>query len=91
MRKVIVLERVTLDGVFDANMMDQWDFPYDSEERGAYIRESILACDVYLLGRTTYEMLAPFWSTQKNNEMGVADKLNSVSKVVVSSTLKKAE
>jgi dihydrofolate reductase len=36
-------------------------------------------------------MLAPYWSSLKNNEMGVAAKLNSVSKFVVSSTLKKTE
>ena len=34
-------------------------------------------------------MLAPYWSALKNN--GTADKLNSVPKYVVSSTLKKAE
>src|SRR5436305_13401654 len=50
-----------------------------------------MACDTYLLGRTTYQMLAPHWSALKNNEMGIADKLNSVQKVVVSSTLEKAE
>jgi hypothetical protein len=33
----------------------------------------------------TYQMLAPHWSALKNNEMGVADKLNSMRKVVVSS------
>ena len=36
-------------------------------------------------------MLAPHWSALRNNEEGLADKLNSVSKYVVSSTLKKAE
>ena len=41
--------------------------------------------------RKTYEMLAPYWSSLKNNEMGVAAKLNSVPKYVVSSTLQKAE
>lgn len=28
-----------------------------------------------LYGRKTYEMLVPYWSALKNNEMGVADKL----------------
>ena len=62
MRKIIILERVTLDGVFDADTMDQWDFPYNSEERMGCIRDGVLACDIYLLGRMTYEMLAPGWS-----------------------------
>ena len=39
----------------------------------------------------TYEMLAAYWPNQKNNEMGIADRLNSAPKYVVSSTLKTAE
>ena len=90
-RKLVVSEWVTLDGVFDAETMAQWFTPYDSDDRRAYITASILGCDALLLGRTTYEMLAPHWSALKNNEEGLADKLNSVSKYVVSSTLKEAE
>lgn len=81
---------MSLDGVFDADTMPEWYTPFDSEERQNYIRDSILAADAILFGRTTYEMLAPYWSAQRNNEMGVAAKLNSVPKFVVSSTLKKA-
>jgi dihydrofolate reductase len=91
MRKIIVLERITLDGIFDAASMSKWDFPYNSEARMAVIAEGIHASDVYLLGRTTYEMLWPGWSALKNNEYGIADKLNSMAKCVVSSTLGKAE
>lgn len=91
MRKLVVSEWMTLDGVFDGDTMDQWNIPYDSKARADYNRDLILGCDAYLMGKTTYEMLAPYWSTLKNNEMGVADKLNSVPKYVVSSTLKKAE
>lgn len=76
-----------MNGVYDADTMDQWFLPFHSEQRGNYIRDCILDCDVYLLGRVTYEMLAPYWSSLKNNEMGVAAKLNSVAKIVVSSTL----
>lgn len=90
MRKLIVSEWVTLDGVFDADNMDQWWIPYDSIERQEYIKEGILASDAILLGGTTYEMLAPYWSAQKNDENGPAAKLNSVRKYVVSSSLKKA-
>lgn len=88
MRKLIVTERVTLDGVFDAASMGEWDFPYHSEARMAFIAKGIHDSDAYLLGRTTYEMLAPGWSALKNNEEGVADRLNSMAKYVVSSTLK---
>jgi dihydrofolate reductase len=92
MRKLVVSAWVTLDGVFDADTMDQWFNPYDSIDRQQYIKETVLASDAFLFGRTTYEMLAPYWSSLKDNEMeGVAGKLNSAPKYVVSSTLEKAE
>jgi dihydrofolate reductase len=91
MIKLIVSAWISLDGVFDAGTMPQWFNPFDSGERQAYIRDGILAADAILFGRKTYEMLAPYWSSLKNNEMGVAAKLNSVPKFVVSSTLKTAE
>ena len=89
MRKLVVKEWLTLDGVFDADNMDQWWFPYDSAERQKHIMEGYSGCDVYLLGRITYEMLWPFWSTQ-TNDGGAGQILNSMKKYVVSSTLKKA-
>jgi dihydrofolate reductase len=36
-------------------------------------------------------MLAPYWSAQRNNEMGVAARLNSLPKYVVSSSLERAD
>jgi dihydrofolate reductase len=91
MRKLVVSEWMTLDGVFDADTMKEWFEPYDSPERQNYIKENVLTSDAFLVGRVTYEMLASYWPNQKNNEMGVADRLNSAPKYVVSSTLKKAE
>src|SRR5260370_9523004 len=91
MRKLIVSAWITLDGVFDAGNMNQWYNPYDSGERQESIRSGILAADALLFGRKTYEMLAPYWSSLKNNEMGAAAKLNSLPKFVVSSTLQLAE
>ena len=91
MRKLVVSEWVTLDGVFDADSMPQWFIPFQSDERVKHIKKVIEACDALVFGRTTYEMLGPYWSAQKNDENGPAAKLNSVRKYVVSSTLKKAE
>ncbi|HEU4555800.1 MAG TPA: dihydrofolate reductase family protein [Chitinophaga sp.] len=90
MRKLVVATWMSLDGIFDAETMSQWFNPYDSEARQTYIREGILAADAILFGRKTYEMLAPYWSSLKNNEMGIAGKLNSVAKYVVSATLQQA-
>jgi dihydrofolate reductase len=91
MRKLVVSEWMTLDDVFDADTMKEWFEPYDSEDRQNYIKENVLTSDAFLVGRVTYEMLASYWPNQKNNEMGIADRLNSAPKYVVSSTLKKAE
>jgi len=91
MRNLVVSEWITLDGVFDAESMAQWFMPYDSVSRQDLIRDGILSCDAILFGRRTYEMLAPYWSRMKNNEMGISDKLNSVPKYVVSTTLKNAD
>jgi len=91
MRKLVVSEWVTLDGVFDGDTMERWFNPYQSEARARHITQVIGACDAIVFGRTTYEMLAPFWSAQKNDDQGPAAKLNSVRKYVISSKIKKAD
>jgi dihydrofolate reductase len=90
MRKLIVTEWVSLDGIFDASSMNKWWMPFDSASRQQYIQDTINNSEIMLYGRTTYEMLYPYWSSFKNNEQGVADKLNNCKKYVVSSKLKKA-
>jgi dihydrofolate reductase len=90
MRQLIVTEWMSLDGIFDATLMEQWFNPYHSDDRARSIQSTIDNCDAMLYGRVTYDMLYPYWSSLKNNEMGVADKLNKVKKYVVSSTMKQA-
>jgi dihydrofolate reductase len=87
-RKLIASEWVTMDGVFDADLMGTWFQPYESPERGQTIKRGIDASDAYLFGRVTYEMLAGYWPQQKND---VADRLNRQPKYVVSTTLKQAD
>jgi dihydrofolate reductase len=84
---------MALDGVFDSDpkYFEQWFLPYHSDERGENIQRTILGCGALLMGSNTYEMLAPYWSPLKNNEMGLADKMNSVRKFVVSTTLQEAK
>jgi dihydrofolate reductase len=89
MRKLVVKEWMTLDGVFDAATMDQWWTPYDSAERQQAILEVYARGDAYLLGRTTYEMLWPYWSTQTDDD-GAGALLNRMMKYVVSTTLSTA-
>jgi dihydrofolate reductase len=91
MRKLVVSEWMTLDGVFDADTMGQWFRPYDSDDRQEWIKEAIFASDAFLFGRITYEMLAGYWPTVKdrdNKEIEIADRLNGAPKYVASSTLK---
>ncbi|MBZ0317247.1 MAG: dihydrofolate reductase family protein [Anaerolineae bacterium] len=89
MRKIVVSEFISLDGVIESP--ENWHFPYVSDDMNAYIQEQIAAGSAALLGRKTYETFASFWPTQTNNEFGIADKLNSQPKYVVSTTLKKAD
>ena len=89
MRKIVVSEFVSADGVMEAP--DTWQFPFQTEEMGEITERQTSDTDAFLLGRVTYEVFAGFWPTQTNNEFGVADKYNSAPKYVVSTTLQKAD
>jgi dihydrofolate reductase len=89
MRKIVVSEFLSADGVMEAP--DTWQFPFQTEEMGAITERNTSDTDAFLLGRVTYEMFAGFWPTMTNNEFGVADKWNSAPKYVVSTTLQKAD
>lgn len=89
MGNIVVSQFISLDGVIEAP--ETWHFPYLSDDMQATINELIHTTDFNLYGRKTYEGFAEFWPTQTNNEFGIADKLNSTPKYVVSSTLTKAD
>jgi dihydrofolate reductase len=86
MRKVIVSEFVSLDGVFEAP--DQWHFPYFNDEMGQEIGAAMASADAMLMGRVLYEEWADFWPQQDPEENPFADRMNGVQKYVVSTTLK---
>jgi len=90
MRKLVVTENITVDGVIDAT--DGWFGPPDAEEAdqsdiNAALREQTEAADAVLLGRVTFEAFRAYWPMQTDDETGVAEYLNNVSKYVVSSTM----
>lgn len=89
MRKLGVKAWTTLDGVFDADTMDYWWQNTNSPERMQHITEEYANGDAYLLGRVTYEMLWPGWSTQMTGD-GPGPLLNRMHKYVVSTTLQEA-
>jgi dihydrofolate reductase len=89
MRKIVVSEFLSADGVMEAP--EAWQLPFQTEEMGAIMERQTEDTDAFLLGRVTYEIFAAFWPTMTNNEFGVADKYNSAPKYVVSTTLQKAD
>lgn len=88
MRRVIVTEFLTLDGVMDAP--HEWSFPYWNEEIGKFKFDEMFSTDAILLGRVTYEGFAAAWPS-RTDEQGFADRINNLPKYVVSTTLQKAE
>ena len=89
MRKIVVGLFMSLDGVVEAP--ETWQFPYQTDEMGTITEAQIKEADAFLYGRVTYEIFAGFWPSQTHNEFGVADKLNSAPKYVVSTTLQNAD
>ena len=66
MRKVIVSEFVTLDGVMEAP--DKWSFQFWNEEIGKYKLDELFASDALLLGRVTYKIFADAWPSLTDEE-----------------------
>jgi dihydrofolate reductase len=88
MRKVIVSEFMTLDGVVEAP--NEWSFPYWNDDIAEFKQSELFAVDALLLGRVTYEDFAAAWPG-RTDEQGYADRMNNLPKYVVSTTLKKLE
>lgn len=90
MRKLIVTEFVSLDGVMEAPggepgyVHSGWVGDFFSDELGAYKLDEQLATDILLLGRTTYESFYGAWPSR---EGPFADKINGMPKYVASTTL----
>lgn len=90
MRQLIVSEFVTLDGVMEApggeptHLHTGWVGEFDHEGWFPYKLAEILAAETLLVGRVTYESFAEAWPDREGE---MADKLNSMHKVLVSSTI----
>jgi dihydrofolate reductase len=90
MSKLIVTEFVTLDGVMEApggepsHPHSGWVFDSMGPEQERYKLNEALEAESHLLGRVTYESFASAWPER---EGPFADKINSMPKYVVSSTL----
>ena len=97
MGKVVVSEFISVDGVIEdpggAEDYEHggWTFEYDRGDDGDKFKlDEIMAADAQLLGRVTYEGFAKAWPTMED-PVGFADKMNSMPKYVVSTTLQNPE
>jgi dihydrofolate reductase len=96
MRKIIVTEFITLDGVIEdpggaeKTKHGGWNFQYFCGDMGKYKNEELFDSDAMLLGRITYEEFANAWPG-RTDEWGFADRMNSMPKYVISATLAKTE
>lgn len=89
MGAVKVHEFTTVDGVVDAPMWaGGYGFPSDLSDS---IGELTASATGMLLGRTTFSMFAPAWSTRTAEDDPGAPFFNDTPKYVVSSTLTDAE
>lgn len=96
MRKIIVTEFITLDGVVESPGGNEtphphagWQFKYGSPEAEKYKMEELASVEALLLGKTTYQGFAAFWPGQTGNTF--ADPINRMPKYVVSRSLQRVE
>ena len=97
MRKVIVNEFLSLDGVMQGpGDPDEdrsagfehvgWQMPYFDDDFAKVAFEGMAETDGYLFGRRTYEIMAAYWPTQPD-DVPFAASLNGLPKYVASTTL----
>jgi dihydrofolate reductase len=86
--KLVVTEYMSLDGVMDEP--GEWSMPFFSDEAAKFKFDELFASDAMLLGRKTYDGFAAAWP-KMTDEAGFADRMNTMPKYVVSSTLRDPE
>jgi len=93
MGKVVVSEFISLDGVIEdpggaeGTEFGGWTFRFPAEDGQKFKFEELVASDVLLLGRLTYEEFAAAWPAMEETTGEFGVKMNNMPKVVVSTTL----
>jgi dihydrofolate reductase len=93
MGKLVVSEFISLDGVIDdpggadGTPNGGWSFKFPTPDGEPFKFQELLDADVLLLGRRTYEGFAAAWPAMEEVAGDFAKKMNSMPKVVVSTTL----
>ena len=101
MRKLVVTESVTVDGIMQAPggpnedtdggfAYGGWAAPHFDDELGGLAVEGALSPEALLLGRRTYEIFAAHWPRVTGDDP-IAAKLNAMPKYVASRTLEAVE
>jgi dihydrofolate reductase len=93
MRKVILLEHISLDG-FVAGPQGEMDWIYIDDEMFEVVGELTDSADTALYGRVTYEMMESYWPTAgeqpgaSKHDIQHSNWVNNATKIVFSRTLK---
>jgi len=94
MRKIIVTEFYTLDGMM-SDPKDEMDWVLNTfnDEMGKYEGEVYDGADTLLLGRVTYKIFAGYWPHAAENpatspgDVEMSRKINAITKIVFSRTM----
>jgi len=92
-RRLVASNSVTLDGYFTGVNGDfSWSKNDNDAEFNAFVADNAINGGQLLFGRITYELMASYWPTPlaTKNDPIVAERMNSLPKVVFSKTLDKA-
>ena len=96
MRKIVVTEFMSLDGVMEdpgggeGGKHGPWTFQFDRGADGNKFKgDELFGSDALLLGRVTYQAFASAWPSRSGDEF--TDRMNSIRKYVVSTTLSDAD
>ncbi len=88
MRRILVKNHMSLDGFFEGpNQEIDW-FGFDQEHFNDSV-DLLNSVDTLLFGRTTYDMMKAYWTVAPPDP--ICNKMNSLTKIVFSSTLKSAD
>jgi dihydrofolate reductase len=87
MRRIVVSEFMTLDGIVEAP--DQWSMSFWNDNIAQFKTEEMQEADALLLGRVTYDGFAAAWPSMIDQPGG--KEMNGFRKWVVTSTLETAE
>jgi dihydrofolate reductase len=92
MRKVVASPFTSLDGFMAGPHGEiEWNTPYFDGEMAAFVEEQLDQTGTLLFGKVTYQYFAEYWPTAGlQDDPGHAATMNSLPKIVFSTTLERA-